>query len=40
MGNGKFHHFLYATKFVLQTDQKPLEAISECSNTTIAENPH
>ena len=23
----KFHHFLYATKFVLKTDQKPLEAI-------------
>ena len=23
----KFHHFLYATKFVLETDQKPLEAI-------------
>ena len=21
----KFHHFLYATKFVLETDQKPLE---------------
>ena len=23
----KFHHFLYATKFVLETDQKPLEVI-------------
>ena len=23
----KFHHFLYATKFVLETDQKPLETI-------------
>ena len=23
----KFHHFLYATKFVLETDQKPSEAI-------------
>ena len=23
----KFHHFLYATKFVLKTDQKPLETI-------------
>ena len=23
----KFHHFLYATKFLLETDQKPLEAI-------------
>ena len=23
----KFHHFLYATKFVLETDLKPLETI-------------
>ena len=23
----KFHHFLYATHFILKTDQKPLEAI-------------
>ena len=23
----KFHHFLYATKFVLEIDQKPLETI-------------
>ena len=23
----KFHHFLYGTKFVLETDQKPLETI-------------
>ena len=23
----KFHHFLYATKFILETDQKPLETI-------------
>ena len=23
----KFHHFLYTTKFVLETDQKPLETI-------------
>ena len=23
----KFHHFLYATHFILETDQKPLEAI-------------
>ena len=24
----KFHHFLYASHFILETDQKPLEAIS------------
>ena len=24
---GKFHHFLYGTHFILETDQKPLEAI-------------
>ena len=24
---GKFHHFLYASHFILETDQKPLEAI-------------
>ena len=24
---GKFHHFLYASHFVLETNQKPLEAI-------------
>ena len=24
---GKFHHFLYTSHFILQTDQKPLEAI-------------
>ena len=34
----KFHHFLYATKFILETDQKPLEnnigKESECCNTT------
>ena len=23
----KFHHFLYGTHFILETDQKPLEAI-------------
>ena len=23
----KFHHFLYANHFILETDQKPLEAI-------------
>ena len=23
----KFHHFLYSTHFILETDQKPLEAI-------------
>ena len=23
----KFHHFLYASHFLLETDQKPLEAI-------------
>ena len=38
----KFHHFLYATKFVLETDQKPpgnnIGKKSECSNTTATEN--
>ena len=24
---GKFHHFLYASHFILETDQKPIEAI-------------
>ena len=24
---GKFHHFLYSTHFILEMDQKPLEAI-------------
>ena len=23
----KFHHFLYASHFILETDQKPLEVI-------------
>ena len=27
MGHGKFHHFLYSNHFILETDQKPLEAI-------------
>ena len=27
MGHGKFQHFLYGTHFMLETDQKPLEAI-------------
>ena len=27
MGNGKFHHFLYASHFILERDQKLLEAI-------------
>ena len=27
----KFHHFLYASHFILETDQKPLEAIL-CKN--------
>ena len=26
-GMEKFHHFLYASHFILETDQKPLEAI-------------
>ena len=29
----KFHHFLYASHFILETDQKPLEAtLSKCLN--------
>ena len=28
----KFHHFLYASHFILETDQKPLEAILSKSN--------
>ena len=29
----KFHHFLYTSHFILETDQKPLEAIlSKCFN--------
>ena len=29
----KFHHFLYTRHFLLETDQKPLEAIlSKCLN--------
>ena len=38
----KFHHFLYGTHFILETDQKPLEAILsefEPGNTMITENP-
>ena len=27
----KFHHFLYASHFILETDQKPLEAILSLS---------
>ena len=37
----KFHHFLYASHFILETDQKPLEAIlskSKPSNTKAAKN--
>ena len=37
----KFHHFLYATKFILETDQKPLKTNgkkSECYKTTSTEN--
>ena len=31
----KFHHFLYTSHFILETDQKPLEAIlSKCINQT------
>ena len=34
----KFHHFIYASHFILETDQKPLEAIqkSESSHPRIA----
>ena len=36
----KFHHFLYASHFILETDQKPLEAIlskgiNQCYTKTI-----
>ena len=38
----KFHHFLYASHFFLETDQKPLEAILlkgiKHANTQIAKN--
>ena len=27
MGPGKFHHFLYGNHYILETDQKPLDAI-------------
>ena len=27
MAMEKFHHFIYASHFILETDQKPLEAI-------------
>ena len=39
----KFHHFLYSTHFMLETDQKPLEAIVKefkPSNTMIAKNSY
>ena len=39
----KFHHFLYTSHFILETDQKPLEAIlskkPQPSNTQVAEDP-
>ena len=28
----KFHHFLFTSQFILETDQKPLEVISSNSN--------
>ena len=31
MGHGKIHHFLYASHFILETDQKPFEAILSTS---------
>ena len=38
----KFHHFLYAIHFILETDQKPLKAILskslKLSNTKAAKN--
>ena len=34
----KFHHFLYATKFILETDQKPLETI--LAKSLNAATPH
>ena len=40
----KFHHFLYASHFILETDQKPLEAILSKSlnqaTPLVAENPN
>ena len=40
----KFHHFLYGIIFILEMDQKPLEAILskslEPGNTMVAENSH
>ena len=40
----KFHHFLYGTQFILETDQKPLEVILSKSlnqaTPTIAKNPY
>ena len=40
----KFHHFLYSTHFILETNQKPLEAILfksfKPSYTMIAKNSH
>ena len=29
----KFHHFLYASHFILETDQKPLETILSKAST-------
>ena len=40
----KFHHFLYTSHFILETDQKPLKAILSKSlnsgNTRAAKNPN
>ena len=27
LGHGKFYHFLYASHFILETDQKPLDTV-------------
>ena len=36
----KFHHFLYTSHFILEMDQKPLEATLYKSNTQVAKNPN
>ena len=40
----KFHHFIYGTHFIPETDQKPIRINPvqefELSNTTIAKNSH
>ena len=36
----KFHHFLYASNFILETDQKPLEDILSKSLNQAAPRLH